>query len=560
MKLFNNLSGFILSAIKRFPAVFLLTFCTAVCSFFLYIINNIEGNYKDLEQTLTAMACSSIWCAVLSFPAQLFAEQSRKKYLQTIVQVFCILFCFIWYFFCHNMVASSKDMFFLIYTSTLVALIAICPFALRYTQHVNEIVPNIISSLFQSFIILSAISVALFIISTAIETLFNPKIDILEDVIIPILIFCWIAIFIDYFIINVSKHHVDINIPRFLGVIMSSVLVPLYALFITVLYIYLIQCTVTKSFPMREMTMFCSIATALFLIFCLSLKYFDTKPAKIFYMIAPFATVPLIIVQIIITIDRVRAHGISMNRYASMLYILFSIIAVALIFIKEGRFLLHLCPVMSAIALIAGVTPLNLINVPILSQTAIIRSVLTKNGLYEDGKILIDKTEETLSNEDKNTIIRAYNKIKNFDTNPYASGITESFGFSSSYEYTDKYRYELTVNANNKQSRKTPIDISSFKELYLITYNTNDNKVSINYADKTLDITDVIIQNLKKDSEAQTKQEPLIIKDDAGFTCIITNLNARTSDNLTEKLFENYKIDNSELDFYCYGITGFAVR
>ncbi len=215
---------------------------------------------------------------------------------------------------------------------------------------------------------------------------------------------------------------------------------------------------------------------------------------------------------------------------------------------------------MSAIALIAGLTPLNLINVPILSQTAIIRSVLTKNGLYEDGKILTDKTEETLSNEDKNTIIRAYNKIKNFDTNPYASGFTESFGFSSSYEYTDKYRYELTVNANNKQSRKTPIDISSFKELYLITYNTDDNKVCINYADKTLDITDFIMQNMKKDNDAQTLYEPLIIKDATGFTCIITNLNARTHDSLTEEQFENYKKDNAGSSFYCYGITGFAVR
>ncbi len=552
MKLFYNLSGSILSALKRFPAVFLLSFCTAVCFLFLYITDNIEGNYEDLEHTLAAMACSSIWCAVLSFPAQLFAEQSRKKHIQTIIQIFCILFCFGWYFFCHNMVTSDKDKFFLIYLSTLVALISICPFALRYTQHVNEIVPNIISSLFQSFIILSAISVALFIISTAIETLFAPKIDITEDVTMPILIFCWIAVCTDYFIVNVSKHHVDITIPRFLGVLFSTILVPLYAIFIIVLYAYLINCAVTKEFPMRDMNMFCSFATALFIVFCLSLKYFDTKPAKLFYMIAPFATVPLIAVQIIITIDRVKAHGISMNRYASMLYILFTVIVLVLIFMKQGRFILHICPMMSAIALVAGLTPLNLIDVPIRSQSKIIYSVLKKNSLYEDGKILTDKTKETLSDKDKKTIIRAYNKIKNFDSKPFGE-FEQTFGFSDN-ENSDKYKYSFAIKSSNGTKA---IDISSFKELYTLDYKFENNRVFIYYAGKETDITEFVIKNIKKGDVKQTS--PLLIEDSSGYTCIITNLSSYAKSQFNDEGFEN-AVKNNTLDFYCHSIEGFAVK
>nr|MCR5764251.1 DUF4153 domain-containing protein [Treponema sp.] len=440
MKLFYNLSGSILSALKRFPAVFLLTFCTAACASILTITDNIDGNYEDLERTLKAFACSSIWCAVLSFPAQLFAEQSRKKYLQTAIQVLCITFCFAWYFFCLNL---QKDRFFLIYASTLTALLAISPFALKNTQNKNEIIPNIITSLFQAVIIVSAISVALAIIIMAIDSLFDQ--DFMDWILPSLLSFCWIAIFTDYFIVNVSKHHVDISIPRFLGVLFSSVLVPLYAIFMAVLYIYLIKCAVTKSFPMRDMNLFCSYATALFLILSLTLRYFDTKLAKIFYSITPFAITPLIIVQTIITIDRVKAHGISMNRYASILYIMLSIIFLVFSLMQKGRFLLHICPVLAVIALIAGLTPLNLMDVPIRSQTGIIYSVLKKSNLYEDGKILTDKTRSMLSAEDKKTIIRAYNKIKGIDTNPFKD-FSKSFGFEISDKgIPDAYRYSFYI-------------------------------------------------------------------------------------------------------------------
>ncbi|MBR1911527.1 MAG: DUF4153 domain-containing protein [Treponema sp.] len=559
MKLFYNLSGSILATVKRFPAVFLLTFSTAICTSLIFITEELDGNYEDLEHALTALACSSIWCAVLSFPLQLFAEQSRKKCIQTILQIFCIAFCFIWYFFCLNL---KQDRFFLVYLTTLLAVLALCPFALRHTQHANEIIPNIIASLFQSIVIVSAISIAVSIITFAVNTLFNLGGYITDTIRTAVLSFCWIAIFTDYFIINVTKTHIDISVPRFLGVIFSSVLVPLYAVFMIVLYIYLAKCAVTKSFPMRDMNLFCSIATALFITFSLSLNYFDTKTSKLFYIFAPFATIPLIAVQIAITIDRVSAHGISMNRYASMLYILFSIVALLLTFMQNRRFLLYLCPALSVIALVAGITPLNAIDVPIRSQTGIIRSVLKKNNLYENGIILTDKTNETLSDTDKATIIRAYKKIKDLDDSPFKKDFTETFGFDGIPSRNCSY-YEFNINQNRNQS----VDISSFKELYPISYDRDDNRICIRYADSSLDITDSIMAHMKKktsdaDDKSITQQEPLVITDSHGFTCIITRLTltARTNTAFTDEEFELYRKDKSQWKFIYYVIDGFAVR
>nr|MCR5762247.1 hypothetical protein [Treponema sp.] len=161
----------------------------------------------------------------------------------------------------------------------------------------------------------------------------------------------------------------------------------------------------------------------------------------------------------------------------------------------------------------------------------------------------------------KKTIIRAYNKIKGIDTNPFKD-FSKSFGFEISDKgIPDAYRYSFYIEI---QTPSKSIDISKFKELYVIDYKMENNRISINYSNKTLDITDSVIKNLKKDtslSESKiTQKTPLFIKDSSGFTCIITNLSARTADDLTDEQIENYKKDSSGLQFYCYGIEGFAVK
>lgn len=565
MKLFYNLSGNILTAVKRFPAVFLLTFCAAACLALEYLwsdILKVQGiddslELKQLMITLKAMGMSSLWCAVLSFPAQLLAELSRKKILQTVSQIFCIALCFAWYFVC----LKDGIKWMLAYYATFAALISISPFMLRKIQHDNEIILNIISSLFQAFIIALSISVALIIIQFSVSTLFDLSDEIESFIFIPLYFLCWIAVFTDYFVINVSKHHVDITIPRFMGVLFSAVLAPLFAVFIIVLYSYLIKCTISHSFPMREMNMFCSIATALYILFVMTLSYFDTKPSRIFYKVEPFTVIPLIIVQLIITVDRVSAHGISMNRYASMLYILFSIIAVVLSFIKYRLYLIYICPAFAIIALIAGISPLNLIDVPLRSQTKIVYSVLEKNSLYKDGIIIKDKTKEVLSAEDKTAIIRAYNKIKYIDQNPFKD-FEETLGFPIAdykLESKNEYVYIISVPTANK-----PVNISAYSQMFVIDYEIKDSKILLNYAGNILDITDTVKKHLAQKGKISENnkylEEPLVLKDSKGFTCIIMQLSAYTKDYLTNEQFESYRDNYSDLNIGCYAIIGYAFK
>lgn len=563
MKLFYNFSGSMLSAVKRFPAVFLLTFCAAASfaleSLWLDILD-VQGidntDLKHVMLTLQAMGMASLWSAVLSFPVQLLAELSSKKLLQTLAQIFSLVSCFAWYFICLN----TGDKWMLLYFSTLIALISVCPFMLKNIQNNNEIVLNIISSLFQSFLISLSITVALIIIQFSISTLFGLSDKLRSFIFTPLYFLCWITIFIDYFVINVSRYHFDITIPRFMGVLFSAVLAPLFAIFIVVLYAYLIKCAAFHSFPMREMNMFCSIATALFILFELTLSYFDTKSSRIFYTAAPFAVMPLIIVQLIITVDRVKAHGISMNRYASMLYILISIAAVILSIIKHRQYLMHICHVFAITALIAGITPFNLIDVPLRSQTKIIYSTLERNGLYKDGNILKNKTMEVLSSDDKNTIIRAYNKIKNIDINPFKD-FEKTFGFHID-NYTkvtkNKYSYRIYVPKSN-----IAINISSYSQMYELDYEIENGRILLNYAGNTLDITDTVKKYLAQNGEPNNNKDnekPLIFKDNKGFTCIITKLSSYTTDPFTQEQFASYKDDYSDLDITCYNIAGYAFK
>ena len=64
------------------------------------------------------------------------------------------------------------------------------------------------------------------------------------------------------------------------------------------------------------------------------------------------------------------------------------------------------------------------------------------------------------------------------------------------------------------------------------------------------------------DDKSITQQEPLVITDSHGFTCIITRLTltARTNTAFTDEEFELYRKDKSQWKFIYYVIDGFAVR
>lgn len=547
----KHLSSFfktILPSLLRFPALHLLTLVAAAVS--------MTASVQTFERTefYATLSFCLLFGAVLAFAAQLLAEKFLRERIKTqlALQAACAL-CVIPLFIYYKNFEESR----LAVTSIFLALLAMCPFLLRFSQNENEILPNIFTAFFAAFIITMCVGCALSIIHWTLSTLFfsENSFDIYE----AIWSFSFYAVALNTFVAYSSKKRDQIKIPKLCKIVFLYTLLPLYALLLLVLYCYLAKSAITLSIPMRDANTFISIATALYVLFYFCISYYDCKATKIFYKFCPWILLPLVAVQILISIDRIRAHGISPNRYAVVMYTLFTCIALALSFYKKGKFMFFVCPTLAAILLFAGASPLNIQNVPLWSQTRIMEKILNERGLLLNGKVDAKKAAEILTNEEREVLSRAYGKIRAFNKRPKwfetvqdktelrrEKDFEKTFGFKTKEEKKLSYYFELDVPSSRK------ISVPPSSDFYVLKSERNDEgpeKRVVKFAGKTYDLAKDIRPLLKikeKDVDKTTESDPIYIDAGDGYTIVLTYVSASASEG--EDRFS-----------YC-SVKGFAVK
>ncbi len=512
--------------------------------------------FKPFERIdfFTSLAFCLVFGAALAFAVQLLAEKLLEKRIKArlALQAACALFVIPLFIFYKNFEDARIAV-----TSIFFALLAICPFLLRFSQNENEILPNIFTAFFAAFIITMCVGCALSVIYWALSTLFFDKSEF--DFYTAIWSFSFYAVALNTFVAYSSKKHEEIKIPKLCKIVFLYTLLPLYALLILVLYCYLAKSAITLSIPMRDANTFISIATALYVLFYFCLSYYDCKTTKIFYKFCPWILLPLVAVQILISIDRIRAHGISPNRYAVVMYTLFTCIALALSFYKKGKFMFFVCPTLAAILLFAGASPLNIQNVPLWSQTRIMEKILNERGLLLNGKVDAKKAAEILTNEEREVLSRAYEKIRVFNKRPKwfetvqdktelrrEKDFEKTFGFKTNEEKKLSYYFELDVPSSRK------ISVPPSSDFYVLKSERNDEgpeKRVVKFAGKTYDLAKDIRPLLKikeKDVDKTTESDPIYIDAGDGYTIVLTYVSASASEG--EDRFS-----------YC-SVKGFAVK
>lgn len=537
-----------LPSFLRFPALHLLTLGAAAVL--------MTAAFKPFERIdfFTSLAFCLVFGAALAFAVQLLAEKLLEKRIKArlALQAACALFVIPLFIFYKNFEDARIAV-----TSIFFALLAICPFLLRFSQEENEILPNIFTALFAAFIIMMCVGCALSIIYWALSTLFFDKSEF--DFYTAIWNFSFYAVALNTFVAYSSKKRDQIKIPKLCKIVFLYTLLPLYALLLLVLYCYLAKSAITLSIPMRDANTFISIATALYVLFYFCLSYYDCKATKIFYKFCPWILLPLVAVQILISIDRIRAHGISPNRYAVVMYTLFTCITLALSFYKKGKFMFFVCPTLAAILLFAGASPLNIQNVPLWSQTRIMEKILNERGLLLNGKVDAKKAAEILTNEEREVLSRAYGKIRVFNKRPKwfetvqdktelrrEKDFEKTFGFKTNEEKKLSYYFELDVPSSRK------ISVPPSSDFYVLKSERNDEgpeKRVVKFAGKTYDLAKDIRPLLKireKDVDKTTESDPIYIDAGDGYTIVLTYVSASASED--ENRFS-----------YC-SVKGFAVK
>ena len=290
---------------------------------------------------------------------------------------------------------------------------------------------------------------------------------------------------------------------KLIRVLLVRILMPVAMFLIGTLYLYVVKIMISGELLNKALFFVLSLTFSLAIPGVILLKNYDeNKAVKVISNIIFYSFMPLMILQIIAMNVRVVDYGLTEARYTGYLLIAFEIIFIALMMIKKGKYLDKVILVFAGFILIGTISPFNVFDVPVYSQTARITKMLDTVENFDDlsvqqkneckkAFVYIERgykseyLDKKLSKEQKET-------IKN-----YAVVYDEDeLGYRNQFQYEYVYAYD----------RNAAINIEGFKILYPITnpsfygnktdFNIEKVELKSEYGEvrTTVDLSDVVAQ------------------------------------------------------------------
>ncbi|MDR0404868.1 MAG: DUF4153 domain-containing protein [Oscillospiraceae bacterium] len=282
-----------------------------------------------------------------------------------------------------------------------------------------------------------------------------------------------------------------IKIPKVFNIIVSKIMVPLYVLLLSILYVYLGKILFTWTFPSGQVNWFVSFSSLLFVFFAFSLSQYksENKAINLFLKFGGLAIIPTIAMQFVAIYIRVSNYGLTTSRYVSIILNVFALVFAIMFLLKREKSLKHALIVLTGFVLLITVTPLNIIDVPMREQSQRLKMLLSNNSMLTNDIIVPDGS---ISLEEKSKIIESYRYVKgNFEASNHKPAFLnkdlidklekEIFGFEKSYNYNSDQRSRIDFSYDYDH-----IEIGNYSKLYSsFSLFTEGNKVTINPNGKT---------------------------------------------------------------------------
>ncbi|HHT97950.1 MAG TPA: DUF4153 domain-containing protein [Clostridiales bacterium] len=256
---------------------------------------------------------------------------------------------------------------------------------------------------------------------------------------------------------NNEKLEKAIECPKFLNVLISYILIPIISIFTIILIIYLVGNIGEKFWTdtaLEPMLISYSISVLIIYILASNIKNNFTK---LFQMIFPKVLIPIVLLQTIASIIKINENGITYGRYYVILFGVFATIAGVLFSIIDIKKNGIVIAVLIVLATISITPPVDAFTISKSSQIRIFESVLNKNNMLENNKIIANSN---ISEDDKEIIrnsiqyiyyMKYYKEIEYLsDMENQYNDFENTFGFkryfesevSNNYYYVDKYLIE----------------------------------------------------------------------------------------------------------------------
>jgi hypothetical protein len=160
-------------------------------------------------------------------------------------------------------------------------------------------------------------------------------------------------------------------------------LVPIGMTLLAILYAYIAKIVFTLSMPSGTMNWFASCAVGGYLFLWLSLR---CSRVRFFAFLARWgwaALLPVVVTQIVGIVIRYNAYGLTAPRMAGMATLAIGIYALALAALDRSARSAFI--VLAVAGFVLTVSPFNILDVPIMQQTARLRAALERAGCFAGG-------------------------------------------------------------------------------------------------------------------------------------------------------------------------------
>jgi hypothetical protein len=252
--------------------------------------------------------------------------------------------------------------------------------------------------------------------------------------------------------------------PRFLDILISYIAIPLVAVYTLVLAAYFVKILVTFNWPSGQLGgMVLAYSATGLLIYILS-SLLENRFTSLYRLIFPRVLIPIVIMQLVSVAIRLNAYGITESRYYVTLFGIFSIacgIALSLKPVSRNGMIAVLA---ACLAIFSVIPPVDAFTVSRVSQITRLETMLTAEGILDDGKISL-KSDVLMNLRLECTSILDY--LRNRQYIKYVKWLPEDFnthdkmestlGFAPAYDSQRDLKY-FFVNLDMEK----PVNISGY--------------------------------------------------------------------------------------------------
>lgn len=196
----------------------------------------------------------------------------------------------------------------------------------------------------------------------------------------------------NWFLASIPEENAPLRVPSSLKKLCTRVLLPVYGLYLLILYAYIGKILWLGTMPSGTMNWFGTLALLGYTLFYFLMGETEDMRRKSFFLYTGLTLLPIVTVQLLGVYIRYEAYGLTTLRYLSMICTVFGL--ASLFQGMRRKSIRNLWLLASALALLVTVTPANAIDVPVQNQKGRLYAALKYANMVQDGRIVEGKPEE----------------------------------------------------------------------------------------------------------------------------------------------------------------------